>query len=438
MTAVHLLRRAPASTRVVLIERSAEAGRGLAYARRDFPYLLNVPAMRMSAYADAPNDFLEFARKRLGVVEGGEFVSRELYGDYLAGILDSAAAQAGSRLQLLQATVTDVQPRDDGGFRVVLGEGTFLSADDVVVASGHPPPADPRRLVAGACDETCVEEPWACGAKPAGPGALLLIGTSLTMADVVCAELARDPEVRIHAVSRHGLLPLSQARAAPVTPHDNRFEAELRTARGMLELMRLTRREAAATAASGGDWRDTIMRVRHELPGIWAAIGDTERQRFLRHVRPYWDIHRHRLPERIAHMLLALVRSGRLTVHAGRLTALNRSANGISASWRPRGSRADQRLDVARVVNCTGADYDVTHAADPLWHRLLERGLVLQDALRTGLVTDAQMRLAARPGRTGRQLHYVGPMLRAAEWEATAVPELRSRAERLAGILLQN
>src|ERR1700704_2300460 len=48
---------------IVLVERGAAFARGLAYAQRDFPYLLNVPANRMSACASNANQFLEFSRR---------------------------------------------------------------------------------------------------------------------------------------------------------------------------------------------------------------------------------------------------------------------------------------------------------------------------------------------------------------------------------------
>ena len=66
VVAANLLRRPPRGpTRVVLIERSSAVGRGVAYADRGFPYLLNVPASRMSASSEAPEEFLEFVRKRI-------------------------------------------------------------------------------------------------------------------------------------------------------------------------------------------------------------------------------------------------------------------------------------------------------------------------------------------------------------------------------------
>ena len=435
MTAAQLLRRVPAPARIVLIERGGCFGRGLAYARHAYPYLLNVPAMRMSAWPERPEHFLAYAQRRLGGVTGSDFLSRELYGDYLEQVLDDATREAphGVELVRMRGEVVDLETRLDGGCNVRFADGVECAADDVVLANGHPPPATIDRIAARDCASVVVEDPWKQRESLDSGGPLLLVGTGLTMVDVVCAEIARDPDVRIHALSRHGLLPLSQAAATHGAADGTGFGAALRSARTVRELFRLARRHAAVAIAAGGDWRDTIMLIRHEVPGLWARLEDAERRRFMRHVRAYWDIHRHRVPERIAHTLLALGRSGRLSVHAGRLVSLQTAGRGVRVLWRPRGARADHTLEVSRVVNCTGADYDIRHAPDRLWQSLLSRGVVTQDALRAGIVTDPQQRIAG--AAAGSRLYYVGPLLRAAEWEATAVPELRVRAQRVAELV---
>jgi uncharacterized NAD(P)/FAD-binding protein YdhS len=83
-------------------------------------------------------------------------------------------------------------------------------------------------------------------------------------------------------------------------------------------------------------------------------------------------------------------------------------------------------------VNCTGPDYDISTSSEGLWRSLLNRGLVTQDALKLGIETSTTGALVTRDGSVSTQLFYVGPMLRARYWEATAVGELREHAERLA------
>jgi len=101
IVAANLLRRPPPGpTRLILIERAAEVGRGAAYAERSFPYLLNVPASRMSANSAAPREFLEFAQRRMPNVTGEDFLPRSLYGEYLNEVLLAAQLSAPGNIRL--------------------------------------------------------------------------------------------------------------------------------------------------------------------------------------------------------------------------------------------------------------------------------------------------------------------------------------------------
>jgi uncharacterized NAD(P)/FAD-binding protein YdhS len=86
--AVNLMRRPSATpTDIVLIERGAAMHRGVAYAKRDIPYFLNVPAGRLSADSADTQQFLRFARVRFPDAGPEDFLPRSLYGDYLEDIL---------------------------------------------------------------------------------------------------------------------------------------------------------------------------------------------------------------------------------------------------------------------------------------------------------------------------------------------------------------
>src|SRR5689334_5163479 len=87
------------TTRIVLIERSADMARGKAYANREHRYLLNVPAGRMSARPSSPLDFLTFAQQRIPDATAEDFLPRALYGDYLESILLDAEASAPAHVR---------------------------------------------------------------------------------------------------------------------------------------------------------------------------------------------------------------------------------------------------------------------------------------------------------------------------------------------------
>jgi uncharacterized NAD(P)/FAD-binding protein YdhS len=100
LVAVDLLRSAhERPVRVVLIDRDTIA-RGVAYARRPYRYLLNVPAGRMSANSADPTEFLAFARRTLPNAGANDSLPRELYGEYVKGLLTGAELSAQPRVHL--------------------------------------------------------------------------------------------------------------------------------------------------------------------------------------------------------------------------------------------------------------------------------------------------------------------------------------------------
>jgi uncharacterized NAD(P)/FAD-binding protein YdhS len=107
----------------------------------------------------------------------------------------------------------------------------------------------------------------------------------------------------------------------------------------------------------------------------------------------------------------------------------------LRVAWRPRGSSSTATLTVDLIVNATGPDYALERSVDPLLSSLRAADLVSEDALNLGLRTARHGACVDSQGRSSEHLYYLGPMLRADHWEATAATELRDHAERLAAHL---
>ena len=440
LVAANLLRKPPAGpTRLVLIERTASVARGVAYAERPFPYLLNVPAGRMSASSGAPQQFVQFVKRRIPNATAEDFLPRPLYGDYLEEVLLAAqlAAPSHIRLETWRAEVSGIRRIERHlPLQVELADGRRLTADDVVLALGNPKPATLSQAQTIVAHPAYVADPTAANLTFTRQQKILVIGTGLTMADVVnaaSADLQQTPA--IHALSRHGLVP---PRQTPFRPDAFRGDgnalllAAATSLRGLTSTVRLLATEAEKM---GGDWREAVTFVRHMAPTIWQRMPERDRTRFMRHLRAQWDIHRHRLPPEVLQKLDALRASGRLSIHAGHITRFEPKGDRIEVTWRPRRSEATTSLVVDRVLNCTGPDYAIARSADPLWRNLLQCGLCVADPLGLGLRTGPRGAVMDADGWPGPHLFYVGPMLRADHWEATAVGELRSHAEQLAALL---
>jgi uncharacterized NAD(P)/FAD-binding protein YdhS len=428
-------------TRILLIERSGTFARGVAYAEREHPYLLNVPAARMSASGEDPLEFLKFAQRRNPSTLGEDFLPRTLYGDYLTELLLAAelAAPRYLRLERVHADVQAVErPSRTASLQLLLANGQRIVADDVVLASGNPPPA-PLAVMRGIENsERFQPDPWS-GHRPTGAAeTVLIVGSGLTMIDVVTAATSGSkPWPSLHVISRHGLIPAPQSSFRTDAFKGDGSMLLLAASASTRRLVRVTRVLAREAESLGGDWREAVTFVRRVAPTLWQRLPENERRRFLRHVRTYWDVHRHRLPPDVVTHLRTLRREGTLTVHAGRLLEMRPGADSVLVTWRPRGEERSAALRFDRVINCTGPDYDMRQARDPLLRNLALSGLAVPDAHGLGFRTGRHGALVDSEGWPALHLYYVGPMLRADHWEATGATELREHAERLAAHLSQ-
>ena len=435
--AIALLRLAPASVvRILLVERVERPIGGVAYSTASSSHTLNVPAGRMSAFRDDPDDFLRFVRASDPSLTGGSFVPRRTYGEYLATRLEEA--RGASALPLIRVAGEVVAIADGpSSARLTLADGRLLDADAVVLAIGNFPPADPP--VDGSEVYTGLRyarDPWAPDALEMDRREdVLLLGTGLTMCDVALALRDLDHVGRIHAVSRRGLLPQAHRVSAVPPPHLD-APADLaewpETAAGML---RALRREVRAKAADAVDWREVVTSIRDDTPALWRRLDVGERRRFLDRLRPYWETHRHRSSPETAFAVESLAASGALDVIAGRVERYVEETDAVVVTLRRRGAADVEQLRVGKVINCTGPDTDLARVNDPLVQSMRRADLIRPDPLGLGLDTDERGRLLDADGRASDRLFLVGPLRKGQLWENTAVPELRVEALRLAELL---
>jgi uncharacterized NAD(P)/FAD-binding protein YdhS len=440
LLALHLLRRCPDAVRIHLIERRPRFGRGLAYSSGNLNHLLNVPTSRMSAFHDRPDDFLDWLQQEsqegLAAVTPNCFVARKLFGDYIRHHLKGEYRRAegrGGRLVLTRGEVLDLQV-GRAGVTLHIDRERRAEVDIAVLAVGNFPPEPPPLADPVFYDSNCYRpDPWASDAladlAPTDP--VLLIGTGLTMVDTAISLLDRGHTGRIHALSRRGLLPRRHA-AAPSPPAALMERPLPTTAAG---LTRALCEEIERLDKEGGDWRAIIDGLRAATQDIWQAMSVPERGRFLRHLRPWWDVHRHRIPPEIADRIDLAITYGQLTVGATRIRRMQMVSGGVKITHQPRRSGTEQRLFVRRVVNCSGPGCDYERIADPLIRTLLDRGDIRPDPLRLGLDISSLCALRNRHGEIWQRLYAVGPVTRPAFWEVTSVPDIRRQCEALAAHL---
>lgn len=412
LQAINLLRHD--GPRATLIERRPRAGRGIAYSAAHPDHLLNVRAGNMSALPDDPDHFVRWlAEIHPGA---GGFVPRIIYGDYLAGLLDQAMAAAGNRLALVGREVEDIEP-SGSGVAIRLADGQRMHADAAIVAPGNLPPHQPPAMAGVAVDgDIYVDDPWAGDVARglADTDTVLIIGSGLTMVDIALMLEANDFRGRIVALSRRGLMPHTHADQVMGAPLGQRPP---------LDVTDLLRDVRARARLSG--WRAAVDAMRPFTQDLWLAAAPHQRGRFLRHLRPWWDIHRHRLAPLVAARIAAMRASGRLEIVAGKLADARLLPAGVELRWRPRGSDALETLMARRVVNCSGPQGDLLRTSEPLLRRLLDRGMIRPDAQHLGIDVNPRCEAIDTHGRANPRLLVLGPMTRGTFWEIVAVPDIR-------------
>ncbi|MGO1073490.1 FAD/NAD(P)-binding protein [Lysobacter sp. CA199] len=430
--ASELARNAGPGVELCLVGQPESYGRGVAYGEARPEHLLNVRASDLGATPDRPGGFADWLN--LTDRARGSYLPRLLYGEYLHAQLQTAVVGSTAAFSQIRHEAIAVE-RASAGFRVHLADGSDFVSDRVVLALGALPPqplpgVGPRLAV----HSSYLGWPWQDGAIDAiAPDArLLIVGTGLTMADVVITLQRRGHRGPIVALSRHGLLPRAHGETPPPAVALPPAVLHALDRHAPRELSRALRTLAPVVA----DWRSLVDALRPHLQNFWQGLPTAQRASFLRHLRSYWEIVRHRIAPQLAEELQALRDSGQLQVRAGRLLRARRGDDAVEALIRERGG---QRLHTERfdaLIRATGLDTDVERTTHPLIAHLRESGLVAADPLGLGLRSSAQFEVLDHKGVAVRGLYAIGPLLRAQLWEITAVPELRVAARELAGRLL--
>jgi uncharacterized NAD(P)/FAD-binding protein YdhS len=436
LTATQVLRNATQPFDLLLLERRPPFGSGTAFATSLPCHLLNVPVIRMSAIAGEPDHLLRWLANggspEPSLASESAYLPRQVYGAYVEHTLRAAAESSCARLVRMVGEAVSIDAAEPGA-RIRLRDGTSLEARCVVLAIGNPPPSDPLGAGSPPSSRRYAGDPWdpaaLDGLEPGDP--VLTIGSNLTMVDIALALEHRSHRGPIIAVSTHGLLPHPHEEKLPPA-WEPRVGGPAMTPR---HLVRAMREEVSAAAKAGVGWRSVVDSIRPRTGQIWASWPERERRRFLRHARPYWEVHRHRMAPENAKTIAALRRSGQLRVEAGRIVGVREGRSSIEVRVMRRGSAALQTFDVSRVVNCTGPEMQYRLSRDPLVRDLLARGLARPGPLGLGFDAGERGALIGTDGRPSAVLFTLGPPLKGLFWETMAVPEIREQAAALAALL---
>jgi uncharacterized NAD(P)/FAD-binding protein YdhS len=429
--ALHLLGQAISPVRLALIEPQSRLGLGVAYSTAFRSHLLNVRAADMSIFPDRPAHFLHWLRGNgFPAAQPSFFAPRFTYGAYLEDALASAVRQARPSVTFEHVRGRATRLSKDGeGLVVETDRGEVLTASCAVLALGNVPSNNP--LPRGTPEPFCAWSPEAV-LRLAPDSTVLLVGSGLTAIDTCLSLRELGHRGKIFIVSRHGLIPrvhVPGARRTQWHPQDVSTES-------LGSIFSKVRIAARTDLEEGGTWQGPIDGLRPHSHDIWKRLSVRERRRFVRHLRPYWDVHRHRVAPEVGAAIEAMRSSGQLVITAGRVVSSRQAKSGASrVTIAPRGG-GEAVLVADRVINCTGPEADARRFPIPLLGQLVADGLVRHDPLFLGVDAAKDGKVIGKDGAEQDRLYAIGPLLKGVLWESIAIPEIRHQAAALAQKLL--
>lgn len=397
-----------------IVDPGRKLGAGLAYGAARSGDLLNVRSEDMRLRADAPHDFNCWLAGEDLIDDGAWppfsfYAPRHVFGAYVrSGLSMAIASRSDVDVEHVRLAATGVGRGERARFIVRLQGGGAIDADHVIIAAGYGLPK-PARFGYGAYED--IEPAALRRARTAA-----IAGSGLSAIDAALQLAAAAPHLRIRLISRRSLRPLTQNPGPALsTPWAEPLPT---TARATLAAVR---RRVLDAASEGKDWRAVLNGLRPVTQDIWIGFSSREKRRFARHLKPYWDVIRHRMPAKTAQRIAELERRGRLTFEAGMV----RPGAGGEIEWRARGADTFEPLSDDIVIDCTGHRPDLEA---PVVQSMIAEGLAAPDALGLGVAVDQVGRVLARRLAPTPGLFALGPVGAGSLLEITATAEIAQQA----------
>jgi len=440
--AIHLIRaNGDRPIAIDLYEPRPLLGAGLAYSSADPAHRINVAAARMAVFSEDLTHFDRWFRETGEAAadpgalleDGRAYPRRAAFGRYMDQLLRTAAAAFPNvAFRHRQTKVADLKRQGDS-YRLITDSGEEDSADVIVLSTGHPPPPSLRWASAEAARAPrLVNDPW----RPQALGEIrpndevLVIGTGLTMADVVASLKMQGHVGPITAVSRRGLTPRPRT-TLPVEAYGVFNQPPAESAAALLRHVRAAVRDAAQ---EGKPWECVVDALRQQGTAVWQGLSPVSRRRFLKHLRTWWDVHRYQIAPQLDQVLVENQRSGRLKIVKADIRAIETYQGSFHVKLSLRGAQrppeAERFFDA--VVNCTGPDHGTVVQSNPVLRSLAASGLLLADPLGLGIEVDPNARVIAADGTPSPDLFVAGPLARGYFGELMGLPQVSLQPERLA------
>ncbi|MDE0443848.1 MAG: FAD/NAD(P)-binding protein [Gammaproteobacteria bacterium] len=400
-----------------------------------------------------------------GQLDTTTYLPRPVVGFYLSDLVEHAthkAAERGMQLEVITDEVVDIAPPDaaDGDYVVRTKSGKAVEVRYVYLSLGH---LDRAKTDAYQDHDRYYHQPYPITRltraipKEATVG---VIGTRLSAIDIVLGLVGEGHKGKIHCVSRGRRLPAvrgDHGRYEFMHLERDELVRKLVHAKAKLRLVDVAamlgteiehaagrpvdlgaimsedlppveyyEREIALAKGKARPWQMVLYATNRNIDLLWHHLEEEDKQILASQWLNDWLTYRASIPRENAERILALLRSGQLTVRGG-VTGFRFDA----ATGNFRASFDDgSRIDCRHLVAATGSASRIEDADSPLMRNLLSNGLVVPHRFGGVDCVFETGQVVSRPGVVAGEprMFAVGPLTSGVYFFTTALEIVERQA----------
>ena len=308
----HLVKRADQNTKILIFDKNGRTALGPAFSAFSPHYILNVAAVKMSAFSEMPKSFCEFLQKKYPQVwsEVGEdgFAPRQIYGKYVEEFTQEAfdlAERKGVQFEFVSEEVVQIL----NPLTLTTSNGNSYQATEILLATSFKQSNLPFNLDS----PNLVQKLWDKGSeqfhqKNFTDEKICLIGSGLTAVDFIVGLKKKNFSGKIVVISRRGNFPKKHFAQHQ---HNHHFISPQDSKKGVLFLCLKIRNFLRQNPQF--DLRHVIYSVRYSTVELWQNLYEKNKKLFLR-LLCYWNIFRHRAPISSIDLIEEMIAGGQVEI----------------------------------------------------------------------------------------------------------------------------
>ncbi len=392
---------------ITIFEKSGIEFIGAAFSKFSPNYLLNVPAIKMSAFSEKPNDFYDFLSQHYShlKIAPNDFAPRWLYGEYLKKITEEAflnAKKNNLKVQFAAQEVLKISKKNETEFDIFTKDNSRHEASKILIASSFLQ----ANIKQNFSSEKIINNLWQkesmnfhrqnCTSKN-----IAIIGSGLTAVDIALGLAAKKFSGKITIISRRGNLPKEHFK--PITNLPNFINAQ-DGKNGVLFLCQKIRNFLQQNQEF--DLRHVVDSLRQITSDLWQNFDKKNKKLFWK-LMPYWNIFRHRVPQSSLAKINKMIESGHLEIRKNGISSISEISGKIFIN------SGAEILQFDQVINCLGFDFSLEKY--PLFKEMIEENI---------LKPDFVLIASNHPS-----IHLLGGLNIAQSLEITSVPDMKKNIE---------